>query len=67
MSRRLALLWRPVAWMRADSLRRNVSCAQALLLGETRDVLNTLGMVLMYEGKDQEAILYIERALKDSA
>ena len=36
----------------------------ALLLGETTTALNTLGMVLIYEGKDQEAIPYITRALQ---
>ena len=34
-----------------------------LLLGETPEALHTLGLVLIYEGKDQEAVTYIKRAL----
>jgi tetratricopeptide (TPR) repeat protein len=36
----------------------------ALVLGETATVLDTLGMVLIYQGKDQEAIPYLTRALQ---
>ena len=35
----------------------------AIRLGETPTALHTLGHVLMYEGRDQEAIPYITRAL----
>ena len=36
---------------------------EALLRRETSDALNTLGSVLMYEGRDQEAVPYFTRAL----
>jgi tetratricopeptide (TPR) repeat protein len=35
----------------------------SLLLGETPEALHTLGLVLIYEGRDQEAATYIKRAL----
>jgi Flp pilus assembly protein TadD/tRNA A-37 threonylcarbamoyl transferase component Bud32 len=36
----------------------------AIRVGETPTALHTLGVTLMYEGRDREAITYIERALQ---
>jgi tetratricopeptide (TPR) repeat protein len=36
---------------------------RSLLLGETPQALHTLGVVLMYRGKDQDAVTYIKQAL----
>jgi Flp pilus assembly protein TadD/TolB-like protein len=35
----------------------------ALKLGETPDILNSLGVVLSYQGRNEEAIVYLSRAL----
>jgi Flp pilus assembly protein TadD len=47
-------------WGRFSDAERQLR--EALVLGETSTVLSTLGMVLMYQGRDQEALVYIQRA-----